>query len=208
METWNYKQFKEFNHFFSIYWKLGKVIGLSFNPDENRSDKRWFDIVKIINLIKFSSFLVIQVLFVSSLLCYIILPGALIQMKLKAIARVIIGMEAIVKGIIFSMNSSKILKILKDLKYLFDVQKLEPNLYLLRNARIIHIYSIFLIFATFMLTMLPILVSLVKFIVSGHWPKVFPTEAWYPFDPVDYYVPIYMFHVLAFGSYASCGLAT
>lgn len=117
-------------------------------------------------------------------------------------------MEAIVKGIIFSMNSSKILKILKDLKYLFDDQKLEPNFYLLRNARIIHIYSIFLIFATFMLTMLPILVSLVKFIVSGHWPKVFPTEAWYPFDPVDYYVPIYMFHVLAFGSYASCGLAT
>lgn len=202
------KKFEEFNHYFSIYWKLGSLIGLNFNPADKKIEERWFNITKITNLIKFSSFIVIQMFFVSSLMCYIILPGALIQMKLKAVARVIIGMEVIVKGICYSINSREITNILEDLKNLFDNQKLRSNLYLLRNARIIHIDTIYLIFGAIVLTLLPMLVSLLNFMIAGNWPMIFPTEAWFPFDPVEYYVLVYMFHVLAFGSYVTCGAAT
>ena len=55
---------------------------------------------------------------------------------------------------------------------------------------------------------MPILGSTVNYIKTGRWNAIFPTELWFPFNPANYYVPVYINHILAFGTYFMCSVGT
>ena len=46
------------------------------------------------------------------------------------------------------------------------------------------------------------------FLKTGKWNAIFPTELWFPFKPANYFIPVYIYHILAFGSYFMCSVST
>lgn len=137
-----FKTFVGFNDYFSLQWRLSKFIGVRFNFNDKNKDKRWF---KIMNLFIFLFFVLIQIIYVTIALLLIYLPDAPTSIRLKAVPRVLAGVDIVFKGGFFYHYSQKTMKIVEDLYEMFEIRcKKKENSYLKTNSRFINIYMKYL----------------------------------------------------------------
>lgn len=115
----------------------------------------------------------------------------------------------IFKGVVFYHYSEDTMRILENLQTLYEIRgKTTDTSYLQGNARKINIYLRYLFSSATMYLVMPIVIRMLIFSKIGKWAPIFPTDLWFPFNPANYYVPVYIFHVVAFMLYFICSMST
>lgn len=198
------KRFLVFNDFFSLHWWLSKFIGLRFNINDKNVNQRWF---KSSSLFLFLFFEVVQLLNITSTVAHVFLRKMDIIDVLTAIPRTLVEVEVLTRCSFFYFNTSRIIQILKTLNDMYICHS-RTNSYLMWNSRIVYlIMSYFLGSATFYLTV-SLCSSISLYVETGVLTPLIQSKLIFPFGLSDYFLPVFLFHLVSFGSYVVCVVST
>ena len=200
-----FSPFLVFNHYFNLQWKISKIVGVRIDFNDERKGKRWF---KIVNFMLFVTIILIQFVSFITLLLLIYLPGASIEIKIKSVPKAIASFDMLFRVCVLKYYSEEIMKILEDLHGLYEHRSKTDNSYMQGNARKIITYIRYVIISSIVNQTVPLFISVITFLRVGKWFPKFPTEIWLPFDPENYYVPVYIFQVGSFMLFTVFNMST
>ena len=198
------KKFTVFNDFFSWHWQLSKFVGLRFDINDKRVDNKWFN---ILNFVAFLLFEIVQCLNVAAIVMHVFLRDMDIIDVLTAIPRTLVEVEVLTRCSFFYFNLRRIRNILKRLNEMYNIHT-RTNSYLMRNSGIVYLtMTYFLGSATFYL-MVSLCSSISLYLKTGVLTPLIHSKLIFPFGLSDYFLPVFLFHAVSFGSYVICVSST
>ena len=189
------RDFVAFDEFFNLYLNLFKIVGIRLNSKDKNSKKLTFQWLNLMYCIVCYSLLIMHV---TQIILFISRSELNFEAKLGVIPAMINEITAFSKFLCIFLNKEKIERILSILKKRYDQQKLNQVVdrqYLFKYAKIIITYSKLLLILVPVFLSIPCLATLNSYLTEQNWNAFFPAELWYPFNPKDFYVPVYMYLV-------------
>lgn len=181
----------DFDDLFRIFFKFSKLVGLRLKVDESIDQNRmWSLLNKVYSAFCVSALLIYLVLNILSL----ILLQPAFQDKFELSVIITGTVEVLLKILFIYLNYEKYLRILKDLKSYFDPQRMKENpddQYLNKYTRPIFLYGIMQGTVAFFSSVIPIITTFINYFITTKWIGLMPDRLWYPFNPANYYIPLY-----------------
>lgn len=195
--------FNKFNDFFALNFKIFGWVGLRFDLSERSACQNLFSKFLGITSVLWSIYSNV-VMFL-----YIVETDAAVHIKFKPFPLLLSNIVCLSRVLCIYGNYERFVKILKDLKEYFDIEKINDDL--LKNAKIVILYNKVQLAIGIFYTFLPLLGSIIIYIKTKAWIPRYPLDVWYPYDKklLKFYTPSYFIEILIVMIYTVfCGLDT
>ena len=187
------KKMKDFSSYFNFQNKLHKIVGIRLEISESKKSSNRAEQA---NFVYSVACFVIMTVSLSQAILFILLNDSDLEEFLGAIPELVFNITAFSKYICVFANINKIKKMLRTLEKLHEQQKNDQLLdqtYILENTAKIMRYSKITVVLGPFFVLIPFISTLSHLIQDSTWDPLFPFKLWYPFDPKDYYVPVYIY---------------
>lgn len=168
---------EDFFDFFDYQFYLLEITGIRFDGIGNAIKRTWLQLLnKLLITYCILTFIWNQI---SLILCLFLIQQE-VEQKLSGVIIILANFESALKLTFFCLNFKVILKILEDLKVYY-----RPGYkYLIKEAKIILLYSKFSVYITRVPPFLELINGFIA-LINGVWIGNLPSMQWYPFDSHD-----------------------